>query len=428
MATVRKRCWGDGKYAWEVSYTDEDGKRRREKCVSKKSADYRRQIIEHDIEMGAHISKRETVTFKEAAEAWLADCERRHRVKDKMSGGTLRLYRDICRNHIIPVLGGLKLNKLETQRVQLFVDGLAEKFIRQHETARDAIKRILEFAVRRKWLKRNTLVDEPVTIPPRNRKRARPPSIKDMRTVFETLELRQYNEKTDVWEQRRIFICLAALTGMRRGEAFALHWQDLDYVKRRVNISRSYSPSDGFKTTKTKAGIRSVPLHPLLERALQPVWESRGRPREGLILQTRHGKPAYGCAYEGWFKKTMCYAGLLVPGNGIRTDQQRDRDKEPKFTIHEMRHFAISQWIAAGVPILEVSKMAGHADVTTTLQIYGHLFEDYSKAHEAVEFTANTIMPTLIETSYGTPTCQGRARGVAQLKKPLPLIELQRDD
>jgi len=77
-----------------------------------------------------------------------------------------------------------------------------------------------------------------------------------------------------------------------------------------------------------------VPLHPLLERALKPVWERRGRPRTGLILQTCHGKPAYGVAYEGWFKMTMRHAGLLVAGNGKRTDQQRDRDKEPKFTIH----------------------------------------------------------------------------------------------
>jgi integrase len=171
-----------------------------------------------------------------------------------------------------------------------------------------------------------------------------------------------------------------------------------------------------------------VPLHPLLERALKPVWERRGRPSTGLILQTCHGKPAYGAAYEGWFKITLRHAGLLVPGKGIRTDQQRDRDKEPKFTIHEMRHFAVSQWIAGGVPLLEVARMAGHADATVTQNVYGHLFEEYSKAHEGVDFASNAIMPTLVETSYGTPTCQGRAKGVAQLKKPLPLIELRRDD
>jgi integrase-like protein len=141
-----------------------------------------------------------------------------------------------------------------------------------------------------------------------------------------------------------------------------------------------------------------------------------------------HGKAVYGGAYEGWFKMTLRHAGLLVPGNGVRTDQQRDRDKEPKFTIHEMRHFAVSQWIAAGVPLLEVRRMAGHADITITLGVYRHLFEEYSKAHEGVEFTSAAIMPALLETSYGTPTCQGRAKGVAQLRKPLPVIELQRDD
>jgi hypothetical protein len=85
-------------------------------------------------------------------------------------------------------------------------------------------------------------------------------------------------------------------------------------------------------------------------------------------------------------------------------------------------------WIAADVPILEVSRMAGHADINTTLQIYGHLFEEHSKAKEGVGFAANAIMPTLQETTYlTTPTCQGRAKGVAQLEKPKPVIELQRD-
>ena len=134
--------------------------------------------------------------------------ERRRRVGDKMSGGTLPLYRDMVRFHIVPALGRIKLSDLKSSRVQVFIDDLAEKYKRQHETARDVLKRVLDFAVRKKWLKRNQMIDEPVTIPPRNRKRATPPTIEDMRAMFETLELRQYNEKTDVWEQRRAFVCL----------------------------------------------------------------------------------------------------------------------------------------------------------------------------------------------------------------------------
>jgi len=102
-----------------------------------------------------------------------------------MSGGTLRLYRDLVRNHIVPELGRVKLRDLKSARVQVFIDDLAEKYKRQHDAARDVLKRVLDFAVRKKWLKRNQLVDEPVRIPPRHRKRANPPSIDDMRTVFE---------------------------------------------------------------------------------------------------------------------------------------------------------------------------------------------------------------------------------------------------
>src|SRR5262249_39378827 len=161
-----------------------------------------------------HVAKRATVTVEEAATAWLLDCQRRRRVGDQMSGGTLRLYSNMVKTHIVPILGGTKLNKLEQARIQRLVDDLAEKYARQHETARAVLKRILDFAVRKKWLKRNIMIDQPVRVPPRNRKPACPPSIADMRTVFETSEVRQRNEKTPVWEQRKVFFYLSTLTGM----------------------------------------------------------------------------------------------------------------------------------------------------------------------------------------------------------------------
>ena len=118
--------------------------------------------------------------------------------------------------------------------------------------------------------------------------------------------------------------------------------------------------------------------------------------------------------------------GCLYPAMESGQTSSADRNKEPKFTIHDMRHFAISQWIAGGVPILEVSRMAGHADINITLQTYGHLFEEYSRAQEGIDFAATAIMPPMLaETAYySAPTFQGRAKGVAQLEKPKAVIDL----
>ena len=113
MATVRKRRWeypkGSGKWreAWVLTYYP-DGRRTQETFHSKKAADNRRREVEYEQEMGVHTVKRETVTVGEALDAFLADCERRHRIGDSMSGNSVFNYRYAAEHHIRPVLGELQ--------------------------------------------------------------------------------------------------------------------------------------------------------------------------------------------------------------------------------------------------------------------------------------------------------------------------------
>jgi integrase len=44
--------------------------------------------------------------------------------------------------------------------------------------------------------------------------------------------------------------------------------------------------------------------------------------------------------------------------------------------VHDMRHTAVALWIATGAPVLQVSRRAGHASVSFTLDRYGHLYEE----------------------------------------------------
>ncbi|GAA1799378.1 site-specific integrase [Leucobacter iarius] len=52
----------------------------------------------------------------------------------------------------------------------------------------------------------------------------------------------------------------------------------------------------------------------------------------------------------------------------------------PKMRVHDLRHTAASIWLAAGITPYEVSRWMGHASVTTTDSIYGHLYPtDYNE-------------------------------------------------
>jgi integrase len=46
------------------------------------------------------------------------------------------------------------------------------------------------------------------------------------------------------------------------------------------------------------------------------------------------------------------------------------------FHFHDLRHFAVSQLIAQGANVLELARVAGHADPSITLRVYSHLMDD----------------------------------------------------
>lgn len=53
-----------------------------------------------------------------------------------------------------------------------------------------------------------------------------------------------------------------------------------------------------------------------------------------------------------------------------------DRDGKPKFAIHALRHAAASLFIEQGWNPKKIQTLLGHASITMTMDVYGHLFEN----------------------------------------------------
>jgi integrase len=197
MASVRKRKWihnGAEREAWILDYVDQAGKRRQKTFQKKKVADKGRQKIKAEIEGGTHVHSRDAVTFAEAVEAYIGDIERRNHIGDKMTGSTFYTKRGLCRNHLIPQLGGKLLTGLDRGCLQDIINGLANKL--QKSTVAgfaSEIMLILTFAVRRKWLKVHPLASEPLHVPGRSIKR-KIPSKGEIEQILRALADRYYNE------------------------------------------------------------------------------------------------------------------------------------------------------------------------------------------------------------------------------------------
>jgi integrase len=122
MASVRKRTWrsgGQDKTAWVVDYFDQQGKRRLKTCRTKKEADEFRTTCSWEIKQGIHTPASASITVAEAVAMWLE-----HGEAEELEAGTLRTYRIVANEHVVPIIGKYRLAQLTRPMVEQFRDDL----------------------------------------------------------------------------------------------------------------------------------------------------------------------------------------------------------------------------------------------------------------------------------------------------------------
>ena len=157
-------------------------------------------------------------------------------------------------------------------------------------------------------------------------------------------------------------------TGSRLGEALALQWDDIDWVKGQVTIQRALSGDAGkrvLKTPKSARGIRTLALGPRLVAVLQnhqreqTVWRELAGDQwqeDDYVFTTRQGKVLSKRYIDRVFKQALVAANLP---DDIR--------------VHDLRHGMATQWLSKGINPRVVSERLGHSNVAFTLQVYGHV-------------------------------------------------------
>jgi len=172
-----------------------------------------------------------------------------------------------------------------------------------------------------------------------------------------------------------LFIELLGACGGRRGEVIALRWADLDWNTGKVSITRSRAEVKGRCFCKPPKGDRNrtVTLDPDTLAALKRWHDEQAE----YILQ-------FGASYNR--DEDLIFAdpsgNFLKPSKVSQAIKRRIQKAGIKTgSMHSLRHTHATQLLRNSVPIHTVKERLGHADVITTLRIYGHAVPtDESKA------------------------------------------------
>lgn len=172
----------------------------------------------------------------------------------------------------------------------------------------------------------------------------------------------------------RAAVMLILYTGLRRGELCGLNWDDVDMVNGIVNITKEllYTPARGLyeDTPKTKQSNRAVSIPPDMIKLLKEYERKQAAERlkmgdlwkgSGKLFVTNNGEPLRPDSFSAWFKKFV------------------RRNNLPDIHVHSLRHTSSTLLIASGVNIATVSSRLGHANKTTTLNIYTHAIKSADK-------------------------------------------------
>jgi integrase len=160
---------------------------------------------------------------------------------------------------------------------------------------------------------------------------------------------------------------------MRRGEALALTWGDVDLERRTLRVVGTLSRVDGVLTVtpaKTERSRRTIPLSSGAVRVLEELKTRQAEDKRTAgsvwrstpcVFTTEAGEPCDPRNALRALKAAAAKAGL--PGIGL----------------HTLRHSTASVMIANGVPLKVVYEILGHASIAKTGDIYGHVSPDVSR-------------------------------------------------
>jgi integrase len=252
--------------------------------------------------------------------------------------------------------------------------GLSSATVRQIHAI---IRRALRQAVLWGWIVNNPAAN--ATPPRQSKTNLFPPNVDQVGELLKFANLQD--------PEFAHFVHVASTTGARRGELCALRWSNLDTNLKTLTIERSIIEAPGGrleKDTKTHSNRRIALGSDTLE-ILKKQRLIAQEPASQICTKVTDDAFMFSREPDGsipWTPDSVTKRFAIV----------RDKLGYNNMRFHDLRHFAATRLMAAGVPVRTVSGRLGHANPSTTLSVYSHFVE-------ASDQEAAKVMDSLVSSS-----------------------------
>ena len=287
-----------------------------------------------------------TKTIREIALAWKSDKQR------YVKQSTYAAYVLILENHLLPSFGDYE--SLSEKLVQEFVlqkleNGLCVKTVKDILIV---LKMVMKFGVKNEWM---NYCEWDIKYPTSE-------TYKDL----EVLTIAHHKKILDFIQEnftfRNLGIYISLTTGLRIGEICGLKWSDIDVCNETITVRRTieriYIIEGDCKhtelvinTPKTKNSCREIPMNKELLAMVKPLKKVVNNE---FYVVTNEEKPTEPRTYRNYYYRLM------------------KRLEIPRLKYHGLRHSFATRCIESNCDYKTVSVLLGHANITTTLNLYVH--------------------------------------------------------
>lgn len=350
------------KWYVRITYRDELGRKRQ---IERVGTDSKRETEKIGRELQLQIDKGKKkfsqITYADFLHEWDAD----YLSTTELKPSTIRSYRNVIYNKLIPALGAMKIKDIRAKHLQNYLNSLVEEFSPSTiNTVFSVIRKSFAYAVSfSEHIDTNPAIN--IYRPKKATAAIKPQEV----TPFMHDEMAQILKRFPASHQFYAPVILGYLAGLRIGEALALQWSDVHQDHIDIHSTMAYGSAwKRQENAKTKSSTRTVYIGPEIYN---------------ILMQIKDAQQANESRYKEYYvsSDSVC---RREDGKPLTPDDMRFFNQWVKAHIghgsfHTLRHTYATALLESGADLELVSKQLGHSNLTITAKFYSHVLEKRRK-------------------------------------------------